>query len=157
LTMITMGCGPKPPTQAGGHPASHWGQEMKGSGGKARRPAPAKLGNVGTTDPGARPAPRGRVADAGAAPPAQRGQGATAYSTSGEGSRSAVTGYAKERPQPASPRLRRKGTRAHPLGQAMIGGTSLRCSLTVTVKAIPCQATSSWRRRGRRRGGRRVA
>src|SRR5262249_3324944 len=64
LTMITMGGGPKPPTQAGGHPVSHWVQELKSSDAKVRRHAVAKLGNVGTSDPEALPAVRGALADA---------------------------------------------------------------------------------------------
>src|SRR5262245_53935508 len=63
-TFAACGCGPAPPTQAGGKPVSHWVQELKNPDAKARRHAVAKLGNVGTADPDALPAIRSALADA---------------------------------------------------------------------------------------------
>jgi HEAT repeat protein len=57
LLVICGGCGPKPPTLAGGKPVQHWVETLEHSTDvKQRKEAAFKLGNVGTAEPAAFPA-----------------------------------------------------------------------------------------------------
>src|SRR5262249_58045248 len=101
LTMITMGCGPKPPTQAGGHPVSHWVHELKSSDAKVRRHAVTKLGNVGTSDPEALPAVRGALADADPGVRAEAGEALVEFRAAAKEAEGQLQGLPKKdrRPQ----------------------------------------------------------
>jgi HEAT repeat protein len=57
VCLCAAGCGrADPPLTAGGHPVSHWLEEVKKPDPKARKKAVRELGHVGTADPAAVPA-----------------------------------------------------------------------------------------------------
>lgn len=56
ILALNAGCGPAPPTLAGGKPVAHWLTVLHSPDPKERREAADKLGNVGPADAAACPA-----------------------------------------------------------------------------------------------------
>ncbi len=56
ILALNAGCGPAPPTLAGGKPVAHWLTALHAPDPKERREAADKLGNVGPADAAACPA-----------------------------------------------------------------------------------------------------
>jgi HEAT repeat protein len=63
LAILVSGCGPAPPSLAGGKPVSYWVQALQSPDAKLRKTAVFKLGNVGPTDPVVFPALLGALKD----------------------------------------------------------------------------------------------
>jgi len=63
--LLLCGCGQTPePLHAGGKPISHWLEGLHDRNPNVRKTAVAKLGNIGSEDPAARPAVLGALKDA---------------------------------------------------------------------------------------------
>ncbi len=56
LLIAPSGCGPAPPTLAGGKPVGYWLEALRGPDAQLRKTAVSKLGNVGPADTAVVPA-----------------------------------------------------------------------------------------------------
>jgi HEAT repeat protein len=63
LAGLVCGCGDGQPPRAGGKPAAHWAEVLKGPDVRARKTAARKLGNIGPADATALPALLGALKD----------------------------------------------------------------------------------------------
>jgi HEAT repeat protein len=86
---IAAGCSSKAngPVTAGGHPVSHWLDELKNQDAKARKKAVKELGHIGRADPAAIPAVAESLKDLN---PGVRMEAALALFNLGEDARDAI-------------------------------------------------------------------